>query len=99
VNARGTSVDLGRGLISAQPSPDGCKLDEGKVIGGKLIVARRDPATLLDAVEESFDPVAGEDPRPNENARRTALQLSLCSEPTFSGAPKIFLRKDPSRNL
>jgi len=76
-----------------------CKLDEGKVIGGKLIVARRDPATLLDAVEESFDPVAGEDPRPNENARRKALELSLCSEPTFSGHQKIFLRKDPSRKL
>jgi len=72
-----------------------CKLDEGKVIGGKLIVARRDPATLLDAVEESFDPVAGEDPRPNENARRTALQLSLCSEPTFSGAPENFLEEGP----
>jgi len=50
---------------------------------------------LLDAVEESFDPVAGEDPRPNENARRTALQLSLCSEPTFSGTPKDFLEERP----
>ena len=35
------------------------KLDEGEVVGGKLVVTRRDPATLLNAVEEPFDPIAG----------------------------------------
>jgi len=33
-------------------------LDEGEVVGGKPVVARRDPTTLLDPVEEPFDPVA-----------------------------------------
>jgi hypothetical protein len=34
-------------------------LDEGEVIGGKLVVTRRRPTTLLDPIEESLDPVAG----------------------------------------
>jgi hypothetical protein len=35
------------------------KLDEGEVVGGKFVVARRHPTTLLDPIEEPFDPVAG----------------------------------------
>jgi hypothetical protein len=31
---------------------------EGQVIGGKFVVARRHPTTLLDPIEEPFDPVA-----------------------------------------
>ena len=46
-------------LTRRQPQSDGRKLNEGKVIGGKLVVARRDPTTLLDPIEEPFDPVAG----------------------------------------
>jgi hypothetical protein len=34
-------------------------LDEGKVVGGKSVVACGDPTTLLDLIEEPFDPVAG----------------------------------------
>jgi hypothetical protein len=34
-------------------------LDEGEVIRGKLVVARRDPTALLDPIEEPLDPVAG----------------------------------------
>ena len=30
----------------------------GEVVGRKLVVARRDPTTLLDPIEEPFDPVA-----------------------------------------
>jgi hypothetical protein len=33
-------------------------LNEGKVVGGEPVVARRDSATLPDAVEEPFDLVA-----------------------------------------
>jgi hypothetical protein len=33
-------------------------LNEGKVVGGKLVVARRNPTALLDSVEEPLDPVA-----------------------------------------
>jgi hypothetical protein len=46
-------------LTRSQPQPDGCKLDERKVIGGKLVVARSDPTTLLDPIEEPRDQVAG----------------------------------------
>jgi hypothetical protein len=34
-------------------------LDEGKVIGGKLVVACRDPTTLPEPIEEPLDAVAG----------------------------------------
>jgi len=34
-------------------------LHEGKVIGGKFVVARRYPTTLLDPVEEPLNPIAG----------------------------------------
>ena len=50
---------LGRGLINAEPQPDRRKLDECEVIGGKLVVVRCGPTTLLDLVEEAFDEVAG----------------------------------------
>jgi hypothetical protein len=33
-------------------------LNEGKVVGGKPVVARRYPTTLFDPVEEPLDPVA-----------------------------------------
>jgi hypothetical protein len=32
-------------------------LHEGKVVGGQLVVARRNPTALLDLVEETLDPV------------------------------------------
>ena len=34
-------------------------MDEGKVIGSKLIVTRRHPTTLLDPIEEALNLVAG----------------------------------------
>jgi len=46
-------------LARCQPQPDGRKPNEGKVIASKLVVARRDPTTLLDRIEKPFDPVAG----------------------------------------
>ena len=46
-------------LTRGQPKPDRCKLDEGKVVGGEFVVTCRDPAALLDPVEEPFDLVAG----------------------------------------
>jgi len=49
-------VDL---LARSQPKPDGCKLDEGKAVRCKLVVACRDPTTLLDPIEEPLDPVTG----------------------------------------
>jgi hypothetical protein len=33
-------------------------LNEGKVVGGELVVARRHPTTLFDPVEEPFDLIA-----------------------------------------
>jgi len=33
-------------------------LNEGKVVGGKPVVARRNPTALFDSVEEPLDPVA-----------------------------------------
>ena len=53
------TVGLGRGLINAQPQSDGRKLDEGEVIRRELVVARCDPPTLFDLVEESLDQIAG----------------------------------------
>src|ERR1700683_5768908 len=50
---------LGRGLASAEPQPDRRELDEREVICGELVVARRDPTTLLDSIEEPCDLVAG----------------------------------------
>src|SRR5437762_274631 len=49
---------LGRGLIKAQPQPDGGKLDEGEVVRRELVVACRHPPTLLDLVEEPLDQIA-----------------------------------------
>ena len=34
-------------------------VDKGEVIGGKLVVARRDATEFLDPVDEALDPVAG----------------------------------------
>jgi hypothetical protein len=34
-------------------------LNDGKVVGGKPVAARRCPTTLFDPVEEPLDPVAG----------------------------------------
>jgi len=41
-------------LTRSQPWPDGRKLDEGKVIGGKLVVARRDPTALFEFTSSSL---------------------------------------------
>ena len=35
------------------------KLNECEVVGRELVVARCDPTTLLDPVEEAFDDIAG----------------------------------------
>jgi hypothetical protein len=50
---------LGRGLISAEPYSDRSELHEGEVVGGKFVVTRRHPTTLLDPVEEPLNPIAG----------------------------------------
>jgi len=49
---------LGCGLINPHPKPDCRELDEGQEVLGQLLVARRDPPAVLDAVEESLDAVA-----------------------------------------
>jgi len=52
-------LNLGRGLISAQPDAVGCKkLDEGKIVGCESVVSSRDTPTLLDLVEDPLDQVA-----------------------------------------
>ena len=51
-------VSLGRGLISAQPQTDRRELDEGKIVGGELVVAGGDTPVLLDLVEEPLDQVS-----------------------------------------
>jgi hypothetical protein len=38
--------------------PDGCELDEGKIVGGELVVAGGDTPALLDPVEEPLDEVS-----------------------------------------
>ena len=50
---------LGRGLVNAQPQPDGCQLDECEVVGREFVIARRDPPTLLYLVEEPLDQLTG----------------------------------------
>src|SRR5262249_1393422 len=50
----------GRGLINAQPQPDRCKQDEGKVVGSKFVVGH--PTTLLDPIEEPSDPAGAHAP-------------------------------------
>lgn len=48
------------GLITrSQTQPNGCKLHEGKAIGGEAVIACGDPTTSLDPIEEPFDPVTG----------------------------------------
>ncbi len=42
-----------------QSEPDRRKLNEGKVIGSKFIVARGDEATLLYRIEATLDPAPG----------------------------------------
>src|SRR5215831_4928251 len=49
---------LGRGLINAQPQPDRRELNEREVVGCELAVARCDPTTMLDLVEEPLDQIA-----------------------------------------
>ena len=46
------------GIINTQPWSNRGELNEGKIVGGKPVIARRHPTTLFDPVEESFDPVA-----------------------------------------
>jgi len=47
--------------------------EEGEIVGGELVIACRDPATLLDVVEEPFDPVAGAAPVVHPAACSVAL--------------------------
>ena len=43
---------LGRGLVSAQPQPDQCKLKEGEVVCRKPVITGNESPTTLDLVEE-----------------------------------------------
>lgn len=52
-------TNLGCGLINARPKPDRRALDECEIVGRKLVVARRDPTTVFDLVEEPLDQIAG----------------------------------------
>jgi len=54
-----SSPSLGRGLINAQPQPDRRELNESEVVRCKFVVARCNPTTVLDFVEEPFDQFAG----------------------------------------
>jgi hypothetical protein len=56
---KSAKVVLGRGLINAQPYPDRRSLNESEVVRRQLIVARCNPATMLDLVEEPFDQITG----------------------------------------
>jgi hypothetical protein len=49
--------NLGRALINAQPNSNCCQLDEGEIIGCELVVAGRNPTTLLDLIKEPFDKI------------------------------------------
>jgi hypothetical protein len=44
-------------IISAEPQTDGHELDEGKIVGGELVVTGGDASALLDLVEEPLDQV------------------------------------------
>ena len=39
-------LSSGRGLIKVQPWPDRSELNEGKAVGGKPVVARRNPTDV-----------------------------------------------------
>jgi hypothetical protein len=63
-------------------------LDECEVIGGKPVVARRDPTTLFDLIEEPLDPVAGAVEIWAETDRIAAIAVYAATEagPEGSGA-------------
>ena len=44
------------GLINAQPQAYSCQLDEGEIVSCELVVARCNPATVLDLIEEAIVP-------------------------------------------
>jgi hypothetical protein len=48
------SADLGRGLIRAEPNPNGSELYEGKVVCGEFVIPGSDAPALLNPVEEAF---------------------------------------------
>jgi hypothetical protein len=52
-------VQLGRGLINAQPWPDRRKLDEREVVSRELVAAGCHALTMLDLIEEPLDQVSG----------------------------------------
>ena len=48
---------LGRGLMNPNPDSDRGKLDEGEVIGGKLVATGGNTPALLDLVKDSLDEI------------------------------------------
>lgn len=52
-------VEVERGLITAWPNPNGCELDEGKIVCGEFVIPGSDAPALLDPVEEALRQIAG----------------------------------------
>jgi hypothetical protein len=43
--------------MSGQPNPNGCELDEGKVVRGEFIIPSGDAPALFNPVEEVLDQI------------------------------------------
>ncbi len=52
------AIWLGRGLINVEPQANAGKLDEGEIVGSKLVVAGCYSSALFDLVEEPLDQIA-----------------------------------------
>jgi hypothetical protein len=44
--------------MSAQPNPNGCELNEGKVVCGEFVIPGSDAPALPDLVEEALHQIA-----------------------------------------
>ncbi len=65
-------------------------MDEGQVVGRELVVARRDPPTLFDLIEESFDQSAR-----SVEIRTKADRLGAIASRRYVG-PSVPLRNECS---
>ena len=52
------TVGISRGLINAQPQPDGRKLDEGEEVGSPFLISPGNSTAVPDPVKEPLDHIS-----------------------------------------
>jgi hypothetical protein len=70
-------------------------LNEGKVVGGEPVVARRYPTTLLDPIEEPLHPVTGAVEIQTEADRIAAIAFRAKADITPPTIPAGTVENDP----